>query len=124
MAAAHDVPMVKSRFIAGVLSLGMLPMAIAQQAATEKPLDLRVPRQAGQWTGVAERTRPEDRAMAASSPVPSHEAEGRVRGQPYGTGYEARMSPRAAMGSPGGPSGAGGGAGPPPAAAPRGGRGR
>lgn len=72
--------------------------AWAAGEAAAKPLDLSLPREAGQWTGVASRERQDPR------PEPGSQAQQRTlavqaRPQPYGTGYEARMS-----------SGAGGGA--------------
>lgn len=115
--------MVMNRWLIGAMLLAPLWMPAMGQAAaqgsgtSEKPLDLTVPRQAGQWTGLAERSAPPEPAPAASSPARGADAGARTRSQPYGTGYEARMSPAAAMGGPGRAGG------PPPAAAPRG-RGR
>ena len=115
--------MVMNRWLIGVMSLAVSWMVAVGEAAaqgsgtSEKPLDLTVPRQAGQWTGLAERSALPEPAPAASSPTRAADAGARTRSQPYGTGYEARMSPAAAVGGP-----ARGGVAP-PAAAPRG-RGR
>jgi hypothetical protein len=115
--------MVMDRCVIGAALLAASSLASAGQAAapgtgrSEKPLDLTVPRQAGQWTDLAVRNVPLEPAPVASSPARPADAAARTRNQPYGTGYEARMSPMAASGGPGH------GAGSPPAPAPRG-RGR
>lgn len=113
--------MVMNRWLIGVMSLALSAMAAAGPTATEgsgkseKPLDLTVPRQAGQWTDLAVRSVPLEPALASSGTArPADATATPARSRPYGTGYEARMSPAAAMGSPGR------GAGSPPAAAPRG----
>lgn len=115
--------MVMNRWLFGVMSLAVSSMAALGQAAAQdsgpkaSTLDLTVPMQAGQWTGLAVRNAPLESALAASSPTRPADAGARTRSQPYGTGYEARMSPGAAMGSSGRAAGS------PPAPAPRG-RGR
>lgn len=115
--------MVMNRWLIGAVSLAVCWMVTAGEAAAqgastgEKPLDLTVPRQAGQWVGLAERSALPEPEPAASRPTRAAEAGARTRSQPYGTGYEARMSAGPAVGGPGRA------AGPPPAAAPRG-RGR
>ncbi len=115
--------MVMNRWLIGVMSLALSAMAAAGPMSTEgsgkseKPLDLTVPRQAGQWTDLAVRSVAREPTLAAFGPARPADATPPTRSQPYGTGYEARMSPAAAMGSPGRSAGS------PPAAAPRG-RGR
>ena len=119
-----------------MLLLATLAAATAAQAAGKpaapnaKPLDLSLPRDAGQWTGVASRVQQQER-LEAGPGLPQEKALTiRERRQPYGTGYEARMSregPAGAFGAAAaGPATAGpgaqGGAG--QVAAPRGGAGK
>jgi len=112
--------------IAAVLlvALGGADAVQAADEAAPKPLDLSLPRQAGQWTGVASRERPDARPeLGAGSQQPRSPAV-HSRPQPYGTGYEARMSAGAFTGAAGatgaGPQGGGNGA----PGGPRGGNGK
>lgn len=118
--ASREMLPVAARTAAMLLAL--VSMAAARAAAEsapapEKPLDLTVPRQAGQWTGLDVRTQQDVPSLAASAPTRTQNPAVRLRSQPYGTGYEARRLPGGAAGSPAGNAGA------PPAAGPRG-RGR
>jgi hypothetical protein len=110
------------RGLAAALLLGALGTATAVRAAgpsaasaPSKPLDLTLPREAGQWTGVASRVQEQERLEAGPGPQAERRLNLRVRQQPYGTGYEARMSAGMggaaaagpATGGAGGPAGAG-----------------
>lgn len=111
--------------IAALLLAGLAATDAARAAdqVASKPLDLSLPRQAGQWTGVASRERQDPRPeIGGGAPQPRALAV-QARPRPYGTGYEARMSSGVAAAAPGavgaGPQGAA--ASP---AAPRGGGGK
>lgn len=115
---------------AGLLLIAVLggPAQAAEPAASA-PLDLRLPREAGQWTGVASRvpqvTRREQGPAADGAPQERNGSSPRERAWPYGTGYEARMSAQQSGGGMTGSAGAGAGrAGGAPAAPRGGGRGR
>ncbi|WP_341893345.1 hypothetical protein [Variovorax sp. YR752] len=111
--------------IAALLLAGLAATDAARAADQDatKPLDLSLPRQAGQWTGVASRERQDPRAEIGAGAQQPRRLAVQARPQPYGTGYEARMSSGVATGAAGaagaGPQGAG--ASP---AAPRGGHGK
>lgn len=104
-------------------ALGGTDAARAAGEAAAKPLDLSLPRQAGQWSGVASRERQDARPEVGSGPQQQRTLGVQARPQPYGAGYEARMS----SGASGGAFGAAG-TGPQGAAispaAPRGGNGK
>jgi hypothetical protein len=80
-----------------LIALGGVEAARAADEAVTKPLDLSLPRQAGQWTGVASRERTEPRPEFAFGAQQQRTLA--VQPQPYGTGYEARMSSRASAGA-------------------------
>jgi hypothetical protein len=138
MAADQDAAMAEHAFSTGIapaaraqlriaaVLLAAMGGADAAQAAGEaaaKPLDLSLPRQAGQWTGVASRETGEARPALGASPQPPRTLAVQARHQPYGTGYEARMSAGASAGAFGAAGAASQRAGPSPAA-PRGGNGK
>ena len=109
--------------IAAVLlvALGGADAVQAADEAAPKPLDLSLPRQAGQWTGVASRERQQPRPELAFGAQKQRTLA--VQPQPYGTGYEARMSSRASAGAVGA-AGAGGQGPAVSPAGPRGGHGK
>lgn len=117
-----------------MLLLAALGAATAAQAAdpasspAAKPLDLSLPRDAGQWTGVASRVQPQARPQDIGEMQAERGLTVRARHQPYGTGYEARMSRQSAGAAFGAAAAGTGAAGPGPqgsaGAAPRGGAGR
>lgn len=84
------------------LLLTALGGADAARAAGEpaaKSLDLSLPRQAGQWTGVASREHEDARPEVGAGPQQMRTLAVQSRHQPYGTGYEARMSSGATAGA-------------------------
>lgn len=77
-----------------------------------KLLDLSLPRDAGQWSGTASRVQQQER-LEAGPGVPQEKALTiHARQQPYGAGYEARMSREGAGGAFGAAAAAPGMAGP------------
>lgn len=104
-------------------ALGGVGAVRAADEAAPKPLDLSLPRQAGQWTGVATRARPDAQPALGAAPQPAHTLAVPARPQPYGTGYEARRSSGASGGALGaaGPGPQGAAVSPP---GPRGGNGK
>lgn len=87
--------------IAAVLlaALGGADAVRAAGEAAAKPLDLSLPRQAGQWTSVASREGRDQRPEVGSGPQQQRVLAVQPRSQPYGTGYEARMSSGASGGA-------------------------
>ena len=82
-----------------LIALGGVGAARAADEAATKPLDLSLPRQAGQWTGVASRERQDARPAVSAGSQPPRALATQAQRQPYGTGYEARMSSGAAAGA-------------------------
>lgn len=91
---------VQLRIAALILTLlGGVDAARAAGEPAAKPLDLSLPRQAGQWTGVASREHEDARPEVGAGPQRVRTLAVQARQQPYGTGYEARMSSGAAAGA-------------------------
>jgi hypothetical protein len=110
----------------GLLLVAVLGgVARAAEPAASAPLDLSLPREAGQWTGVASRVRQdtlrEEGPAASGARQARNGPNPRERGQPYGTGYEARMTAQRSGGGMTGSVGAGPGRAGGAPAAPRGG---
>jgi hypothetical protein len=81
-----------------MLLLAALGAAAATHAAdaasspAAKPLDLSLARDAGQWTGTAFRVQQQERLEAGPGLAQEKALTIHAGQQPYGTGYEARMS--------------------------------
>lgn len=94
-----------------LIALGGVGAARAAGEPAAKPLDLSLPRQAGQWIGVTSRERQDERPAVGTGSLPPRTLAVQAQPQPYGTGYEARMSSGASTGATGaagtGPQGGG-----------------